>query len=360
MKRATIADLSREAGVSVATVDRVLNGRLKVREETARKVHEAARRIGYHGANAIYNRILADLPELHFGIILQKGGHAFYRTFAAEIEDQLRAHAGHRLRSTIRYAESTRPGELAQLIASMAGKVDVVAATGLDHDEVTRAVADLRARGIPTFSLLSDFAQGVRESYVGLNNLKVGRAVGWLMAGIARRPGKVAVFVAGHRYHGHELREPPAERPSRVFARPGAPRRAAESRGARRDLRDDPRPPREASRPYRHSLRRGRDGGGDRRLAGIGPGPRGDAVRQEPPTSCARLSRTERSRSSWARPYAAFAPTSFPSWCMPSETARPRPRVNGSCRSNSGPRSCSTPEMMQFYHRTTATLLQEC
>ena len=94
MKRATIADLSREAGVSVATVDRVLNGRLKVREETARKVHEAARRIGYHGANAIHSRILADLPELHFGIILQKGGHAFYRAFAAEIEDQLRAHTG--------------------------------------------------------------------------------------------------------------------------------------------------------------------------------------------------------------------------------------------------------------------------
>ena len=89
----------------------------------------------------------------------------------------------------------------------MAGKVRAVAATGLDHHEVTRVVADLRARGIPTFSLLSDYAQGVRESYVGLNNLKVGRAVGWLMARMARRPGKVATFVGGHRYHGHELRE---------------------------------------------------------------------------------------------------------------------------------------------------------
>ena len=207
MKRATIADLSREAGVSVATVDRVLNGRLTVREETARKVHEAARRIGYHGANAIHSRILADLPELHFGIILQKGGHAFYQAFAAEIEDQLRAHTRHRLRATLRFRESTRPGELAQLLGSMAGKVRAVAATGLDHHEVTRAVADLRARGIPTFSLLSDYAQGVRESYVGLNNLKVGRAVGWLMARMARRPGKVATFVGGHRYHGHELRE---------------------------------------------------------------------------------------------------------------------------------------------------------
>ena len=207
MKRATIADLSREAGVSAATVDRVLNGRLKVREETARKVHEAARRIGYHGANAIHSRILADRPEMHFGIILQKGGHAFYQAFAAEIEDQLRGHTRHRLRGTLRFAESTRPRELAQILASMAGKVQAVAATGLDHHEVTRAVADLRSRGIPTFSLLSDYAQGLRESYVGLNNLKVGRAVGWLMSRIARRPGKIATFIGGHRYHGHELRE---------------------------------------------------------------------------------------------------------------------------------------------------------
>jgi LacI family transcriptional regulator len=207
MARVTIAGLAREAGVSVATVDRVLNGRLRVREETARKVHEAARRIGFHGATAIHNRILADLPEMHFGIILQKGGHAFYQKFASEIEDQLRVHSQHRLRGTLRFAESTRPGELAELLMSMAGKVQAVAATGLDHHEVTRAVTELRSRGIPTFSLLSDFAQGIRENYVGLNNLKVGRAVGWLMSSMARRPGKVATFIGGHRYHGHELRE---------------------------------------------------------------------------------------------------------------------------------------------------------
>ena len=207
MRRPTLADLAREAGVGVATVDRVLNGRLKVREETALKVHEAARRIGYHGANAIHSRILADLPELHFGIVLQKGGHSFYKNFAAEIEEQLRAHTRHRLRGTIRFVESTRPAELAELLSSMAGRVQAVAATGLDHHEVTRAVSDLRARGIPTFSLLSDYAQGIRESYVGLNNLRVGRTVGWLISKIASHPGKIGTFIGGHRYHGHELRE---------------------------------------------------------------------------------------------------------------------------------------------------------
>ncbi len=207
MTRVTIADLAREAGVSVATVDRVLSGRLKVREETARKVHEAARRIGFHGVNAIHSRILGDLPKMHFGVILQKGGHAFYQRFAEEIEDQLRVHTQHRLRGTLRFVETTRPSELAELLMSMAGKVQAVAATGLDHHEVTRAVTELRARGIPTFSLLSDYAQGIRENYVGLNNLKVGRAVGWLISRMAVRPGKVATFIGGHRYHGHELRE---------------------------------------------------------------------------------------------------------------------------------------------------------
>ncbi|MBC7157345.1 MAG: LacI family DNA-binding transcriptional regulator [Rhodobacteraceae bacterium] len=207
MRRATIADIAREANVSVATVDRVLNGRLKVRKETALKVHEAAKRIGYHGVNALRNRLLADLPEIHLGVILQKERHAFYRQFAARIEARLLADTNHRLRATIRFAETTLPDELAGLIGAMAGKVQAVAATGLDHHEVTAAVAELRARGIPTFSLLSDFSQGVRESYIGLNNLKVGRAVGWLMPKLAARPGKIGIFIGGHRFHGHELRE---------------------------------------------------------------------------------------------------------------------------------------------------------
>ena len=35
-RRPTIEDVAREAGVSVATVDRVLNNRARVREETRR------------------------------------------------------------------------------------------------------------------------------------------------------------------------------------------------------------------------------------------------------------------------------------------------------------------------------------
>jgi LacI family transcriptional regulator len=207
MPKITIAQLAAEAGVSIATVDRLLNGREKVRADTAQKVEQAARRLGFHGANAITSRMGVDRPERTFGFILQKGDHAFYQHFARELQTAMAGSVSHRIRVNLRFAETTQPAELAALIRSLSGKVDALAATGLDHPEVTQAVGELRGEGIATFSLLSDFAQGVRESYLGLNNLKVGRTIGWLMARLAQAPGPVGVFIGGTRFHGHELRE---------------------------------------------------------------------------------------------------------------------------------------------------------
>lgn len=207
MSRPTLADLAKAAGVSTATVDRVLNGRANVREETVRRVHEAAEEIGYHGANVIRYRLLADKPEFRLGLVLQKPRHAFYQEVLRLFEAEARACRQRRVQITARFAETARPEELAEILRGFRGRVDAVAATGLDHHDVTRAVQDLRGAGIPVYSLLSDFAQGVRETYFGINNMRLGRIAGWFISRLARRPGKVGLFVGGPRYHGHELRE---------------------------------------------------------------------------------------------------------------------------------------------------------
>lgn len=205
-KRPTISDVAREAGVSVATVDRVLNGRHPVREETAKRVYEAAHRIDYHAASVIKQRMQADLPEIHLGFLLTKEGQAFYQSFAAEIREAVRLAPGIRGHAHIEFASGQSPSEFAGLLSKLGSKAQAIAATSVDHHDLTDAVAALRGNGIPTFSLLSDFAQGVRESYVGLNNIKVGRIAAWLVSRTAK-PGKVAIFVGGHRWHGHALRE---------------------------------------------------------------------------------------------------------------------------------------------------------
>ncbi len=206
-RRPTINDLAMAAGLSTATVDRVLNGRLKVREATARRVYEAAGRIGYHGLPLIARRMQPDLPSLRLGFVLHKERQAFYRNFAAELRAAVAAAPGVRAEAIIDFAPSQSPGDFARLMAAMAGRVDAVAATAVAHHDVTAVVEQLMAAQIPTFALLNDFAQGVRHHYVGMNNLKVGRIAAAMMATAVRRPGRLAVFVGGHRWHGHDLRE---------------------------------------------------------------------------------------------------------------------------------------------------------
>ena len=71
-KRPTLADLAEAAGVSIATVDRVLNSRHRVREPTAERVLGAAEAIGFHAAPLLKRRLRAETPVRAFGFLLQK------------------------------------------------------------------------------------------------------------------------------------------------------------------------------------------------------------------------------------------------------------------------------------------------
>lgn len=207
VKRPTISDLARASGVSVATVDRVLNGRLPVKEDTARRVYEAATEIGYHAAGLIKQRLHKELPEYRLGFLLLRPNDPFYRAFANEIEKAVAQSQRFRGVATIDFAETIALEEIIERLRRLAAKSRAVALVSPDHPTLTTVIEELRQRGIPVFALLSDFANGVREGYVGVDNLKVGRTAAWMIAKCARRPGKVALFVGSYRFHGHELRE---------------------------------------------------------------------------------------------------------------------------------------------------------
>jgi LacI family transcriptional regulator len=205
--RPTIHDVARAAGVSSATVDRVLNGREKVREDTIRKVYEAAQEVGYHAAPLLLQRVQAEKPRLRLGLVLHKERQSFYQDFRAEAERAISRATGVRGSLQVAFAASQSPKDFTSLMEAMAGRVDAIAATAVTHPEVTEAIERLNAKNIPCFALLNDFAQGVRQNYIGLNNLKVGRIAAHMIATASHRAGKVAVFVGGYRWHGHELRE---------------------------------------------------------------------------------------------------------------------------------------------------------
>jgi LacI family transcriptional regulator len=206
-RRPTVADIAQVSGLSVATVDRVLNARLPVKAETAERVFAAAKEIGYHGTTIIRRRLEQNVPNHRLGFLLQRPDQLFYQDFARALEYAATAPTQFRVQPTVAFLASQTPGEIAERLKDMARRTDAIAMVAVDHPAVTAAVAEVEAMGKPVFSLLSDFASGVRHGYIGTNNRKVGRTAGWLIARAAAKPGKVAVFVGSHRFHGHEMRE---------------------------------------------------------------------------------------------------------------------------------------------------------
>ena len=206
-KRPTIAAVARAAGVSVATVDRVINGRLPVNEATARRVYEAAREINYHASGLIRRRIEPAAPPRTLAFLLTKSSQHFYRTLAQALNEATRGAVEIRGTPMVEYSENTTPQETAEIIRRLGSKADALAIVAADHPAVNAAVGELKAGGVPVFALLSDLSTQLRAGYIGIDNRKAGRTAAWAIASMVKSAGQVALFLGSHRYLGHELRE---------------------------------------------------------------------------------------------------------------------------------------------------------
>lgn len=213
-RRPTLADLAREAGVGVSTVDRVLNGRDPVRRPTAERVLTAAERIGFHATGLIRRRLGdADRPERAFGFLLQQRSSPFYAGLGTALAEAAREAPGVAGRARVEHVEDLAPEGVAERLLALGREADAVALVAADHPRVAQAVDRLLQEGggdrggVPVFALISDLSAAGRAGYVGLDNLKVGRTAAWAIAGLCKRPGPVGIFVGSHRYRCQEANE---------------------------------------------------------------------------------------------------------------------------------------------------------
>jgi len=207
MGRPTLSDVAREAGVGVATVDRVLNGRARVRPETARKVLEAAEAIGFRAANLIRQRVEERGAEYRLGFILQKRSAPFYRLLSRALTDATRESRRIHGHPQVEYLDELTPQAIVARLQQLADKVDAVALVAADHPLVRVAIDRLTERGVPVVTLLTDLTASRRAGHVGIDNRMAGRTAAWTIARLSRRPGKVGILMGSHRYQCQELCE---------------------------------------------------------------------------------------------------------------------------------------------------------
>ncbi len=193
--RVTVHDLARAAGVSLATVDRVLNGRAGVRPKTIEKVEAAIADLGFK--RDLTASLLARSRDIAVSLIVPEGTNQFLGKLAEAVETvgaQVRAE---RLGLTL---VRVRAMDTRALVSALDGidpaETDVAVLVAIDKPEVHAAVARATGRGLKVITLVSDLPGSARQVFVGIDNQAAGRTAGSLMGRFLPQGGAVGL-VAG-------------------------------------------------------------------------------------------------------------------------------------------------------------------
>jgi LacI family transcriptional regulator len=205
-RRITIKQIAEKAGLSVTTVDRVLNGRRNVRRATALRVQAATEALGYHPAVSL---VAGSVQEtLRAAVLLQRKGSSTYQHLADVLRQARPSAPGRRVELTIEFMEDyLEPAKVAEQMRSMGNRTDVLAVVATDSPYISEAIDALSGRQVPVVALLSDLSAPNLAGYVGINNRIAGRTAAWAVARCADRPGSVGVLIGSHGYLGQEDRE---------------------------------------------------------------------------------------------------------------------------------------------------------
>lgn len=204
--RPTVYDIAAAAGVSLATVDRVLNQRPGVRIVTREKVETAIRDIGYVRDVAAANLAKGRVYPLVF--ILPTGDNSFMHGLYAEVRQAMTRSSLERTEIRILEVPAFDPPALVAALDALHGQdVAGVALVATDAPEVRAAVDRLVDARIPVVTLVSDLTGSARHHYAGVDNIAAGRTAARLLGRfLGGRKGDITVLAGSMLVRDHRER----------------------------------------------------------------------------------------------------------------------------------------------------------
>lgn len=194
--RITIREVAREAGVSVATVSRVLNRSGPVSEETSRRIREVAKRLRFTPNEAARSLIRSRTHTL--GVLLPDLHGEFFSEVIRGIDQRARQDGFHLLVSCF-HADR---GEMAAALNAMRGRVDGLILMAPDVDAAP-SLADLPSDFV-TVLLNPPTKRGGNALAVRVDNVGGARAMVRHLVELGHRP--IAMILGAERNHDAEER----------------------------------------------------------------------------------------------------------------------------------------------------------
>jgi LacI family transcriptional regulator len=196
-----VVDIAAQAGLSRATVDRVLHDRTGVRPETVAQVNRAIDELERQREQVHLSgrTVLLDL--------IMQTPERFATASRNALEAELQSLRPAVLRARSHLSEHGDP-------AAAAAALDAVGRRGShgvilkapNHPLVVDAVRRLADRGVPTVTFVTDVPGSRRAAYVGLDNVAAGATAAYLITQWTGRSGGVLLTVSHSSFRGEEER----------------------------------------------------------------------------------------------------------------------------------------------------------
>lgn len=202
MRKVRIEEVAADAGVSRATVDRVLNRRGSVSIEKERAVLQSARSLGI-------DRNLKAPPAnlLRVCVLMQPPENPFYERLTRGFKEANLLFAERAVRAYINHINVLAPETIHERLRRFTDTYDALVLVAPANEKIVKLVRPIAAK-LPVVTLATDLPLGMPHHYVGLSNLQAGRLAGELMGRLLGESGGNVLLVAGlDEFSGHRERE---------------------------------------------------------------------------------------------------------------------------------------------------------
>lgn len=174
-----VRDIAEQAGLSQATVDRVLHGRPGASARAVRQVEQALLDLDRQ-----QTQLRLASSTLMVDVVMQAPAR-FSRAVRRAVEAELLGARPATLRARFQLRETAEPARLAGVLDRLGqrgGSSQGVLLKAPDHPQIAAAVTRLMARGIPVVTLVTDVRNCPRIAYVGLDNAAAGATAAYLVS----------------------------------------------------------------------------------------------------------------------------------------------------------------------------------
>lgn len=201
----TVKDVARQAGVSLATVDRVLNGRAGVRKSTREKVEKAVAALNY--SRDVGASLLARAKTIKIHFLLPGGDNPFMANLAAAIRSCSRSDRENRTSIDVTRVEAFNSPALCKAISRLGPEnCDCAIVVATDDEDVRKSIDRASLKGMHVITLVSDSPASRRSCFVGIDNVAAGRTAGSLMGRFCASGARIGLIVGSMGLRDHRER----------------------------------------------------------------------------------------------------------------------------------------------------------